>query len=713
MKPTRLEAFSDGVIAIIITIMVLELKVPPEPTLEALRPLLPILLSYALSFTLIAIYWVNHHHLIHLASRVTGPILWRNVNLLFWLSLTPFTTGFMGENHAAALPVALYGVVQVACSVSFLLLRKGIARQQSGDPTLAALHDSNTRKNLLAIGLMAASVPLAFVSVPVSLFLVVLPAVMYFLPDRRAEAHARTIGALALLGAMSAGPLAAQQWHRCDLRAAGDAAAECAQVPVPLDHARPAGPRLFIAVKRIPAIGTEQRQLWFVDGGPGDAGRASLGSVAGIVAGDSGLAIYTFDHRGVGESGPLECPEQRRPSSPDGAELTPKEWPACIATLKATRRDLQYISVDQAAQDLALLVERFRRPGASTVVWGVSYGTFLVWQYLRHATHRPDGVIADGIVPPDWSFAEFDANLDAMGRTWLGECAGDSSCRARLGDDPVAFARGAAGSLGTGPCRELGLTPAMYRLVLGNLLMAGDPIRRLIPVVAYRVRRCNGWDRSALGTMVAKLFESGAVGEKASHNPIAQRHLALSSLWRDSDPPADQLERALDTVLMTTGVSASLARSLADWPRAPGPVSREVPAYDGPMLLLHGDHDPTMPVERLAEVRRRYSGASQSFMVVPWAGHVTVNENPCVRSIYRAFLRGPAVAPDQACLRGLTRPAMLPDAALARRTLGTSDVWGDRWPGWLYPALMTTIYLGAPLLLIGLLWRWRSARKAG
>ena len=536
---------------------------------------------------------------------------------------------------------------------------------------------------------------------------------MNFRPDRRAEACARTIGALLLLGAMSPVPLAGQQWRHCDLRVVGDAAAECALVPVPLDHARPDGPRMSIAVKRVPSIGAEQRQLWFVDGGPGDAGQASLERAAGIVAGDSGLAVYTFDHRGVGESGPLECPDQRKSSSPDGTELTPKEWPACLATLKATRQDLPFISVDQAGQDLALLVERFRRPGASTVVWGVSYGTFLVWQYLRHATHPPDGVIGDGIVPPDWSFAEFDASLDAMGGTWLGECAADRACRARLGDDPVAFVRGAAGSLGTGPCRELGLTPAMYRLVLGNLLMAGDPIRRLIPVVAYRVHRCNGWDRSALGTMVATLFESGAIGEKKSHNPIAQRHLALSSLWRDSDPPADQLERALDTVLMTTGVSASFARSLADWPRAPGPVSRQPPAYDGPMLLLHGDHDPTMPVERLAGVRQRYHGPTQSFIVVPWAGHVTVNENPCVRSIYQAFLRAPSAAPDPACVRGLARPALLPDAALARRTLGTGDVWGDRWPGWLHTVLMTAIYLGAPLLLIGLLWRWRRARWLG
>ena len=470
-------------------------------------------------------------------------------------------------------------------------------------------------------------------------------------------------------------------WTRCDLRDAGDAKAECATIPVPLDHANPSGPTLGLAIKRVPAAGTETRMIWFVDGGPGDAGRASIGKVAGVFAGDSGLAIYTFDHRGVGGSAPLECPEQRDPKSPDGAELTPKEWDPCVAHLKATRTDLPFIAVTQAARDLDLLVRRFRTPGVPVTVWGVSYGTFLTWEYLRVASAAPDGVILDGIVPPDWSFAEFDGGLDRMGRRVIELCAADSACAARTRGDPAAMVRAAADSLVDGPCRKTGLTPDLYRLVQGNLLMAGDPIRRLIPVMAYRVERCLPRDRKAVLALFKNLFESGAVGEDPlKHNPIAQRHLALSGLWHDADPSAETLQQAVDSALLTTAVSAAFARTRPGWPLAPGVTSRDLPGYTGPLLMLHGELDPTMPPERLSALPAHFTGPSQLFAIVRGAGHVTINENPCVRSIYTAFLEAPAVKPDTTCLDGLVRPTLVADSATAKRVFGTTDIWGDK-PG--------------------------------
>ena len=192
MKATRLEAFSDGVIAILITIMVLELKVPHDPTPAALLKLLPVLLSYVLSFVLLAIYWVNHHHLIHLAHKVDGPILWANMNLLFWLSLVPWVTGYMGENHAPPLSVAMYGGVATACSLSFYLLRRALARHHDDNAGRMSLHGRMARKNLLALALYSASIPLAWLFVPLSLGLIALPTVMYFLPDRRVEALSTT-----------------------------------------------------------------------------------------------------------------------------------------------------------------------------------------------------------------------------------------------------------------------------------------------------------------------------------------------------------------------------------------------------------------------------------------------------------------------------------------------------------------------------------------
>jgi len=183
----RLEGFSDGVIAIIITIMVLELKVPHDASPEALLKLAPVFLSYALSFLIVAIIWVNHHHLVHTVTQVNGRILWLNNHLLFWLSLVPFTTGYLGENHLAPLPVALYGLILFFSGVAFDLLRREIASRQADDPALAALHRRADRTNTITAALYLASVPLAWVSVWLSVAVFVLVPVIYFMPGRTIE----------------------------------------------------------------------------------------------------------------------------------------------------------------------------------------------------------------------------------------------------------------------------------------------------------------------------------------------------------------------------------------------------------------------------------------------------------------------------------------------------------------------------------------------
>jgi uncharacterized membrane protein len=187
----RLEAFSDGVVAIIVTIMVLELKVPHDPSPAALVALTPIFLSYALSFLVVAILWVNHHHLLHTAVRVDGRLLWLNNHVLFWLSLVPFTTGYIGENALAPLPVALYGLVLFFCGCAFDLLRRAIAAQTADDPVLSAVHHRSNRRNAASAFLYLASVPLAWVSVWLSLFIFVLVPVLYFMPGRTIESLAR------------------------------------------------------------------------------------------------------------------------------------------------------------------------------------------------------------------------------------------------------------------------------------------------------------------------------------------------------------------------------------------------------------------------------------------------------------------------------------------------------------------------------------------
>jgi uncharacterized membrane protein len=186
MTSNRLEAFSDGVLAIVITIMVLELKVPHDTDAAALRPLLPVLLSYVLSFVYVGIYWNNHHHLFQLVRHVTGVVLWANLHLLFWLSLVPFVTGWMGENHFAPLPVALYGVVLLCAGVAYRILVMALLRHHGRDSVLARAIGRD-RKGKLSLVLYLVAIPLTALSAWAAAALYAAVALTWLIPDRRVE----------------------------------------------------------------------------------------------------------------------------------------------------------------------------------------------------------------------------------------------------------------------------------------------------------------------------------------------------------------------------------------------------------------------------------------------------------------------------------------------------------------------------------------------
>jgi len=189
MSKGRMEAFSDGVLAVIITIMVLELKSPHGASLAALRPLVPVLLSYVLSFVYIGIYWNNHHHLLHATERVNGATLWANLHLLFWLSLIPFTTAWMGENHLNSWPVAVYGIVLLLAGVAYYILTQTLIRLHGQDSTLATSIGADT-KGKISIATYAVGIALAFVLPWIANLCYVIVAIMWLVPDRRIERSA-------------------------------------------------------------------------------------------------------------------------------------------------------------------------------------------------------------------------------------------------------------------------------------------------------------------------------------------------------------------------------------------------------------------------------------------------------------------------------------------------------------------------------------------
>jgi TMEM175 potassium channel family protein len=184
----RLEAFTDGVMAVLITIMVLELKVPHGTDREALEPIVPVFLTYVLSFVNLGIYWNNHHHMLQATERINGAILWANLHLLFWLSLVPFTTGWMGENHFSALPTAVYGLVLLCAAVAYYILQTAIVRAQGPHSTLAAAIGRDLKGKISPL-MYVAAIPLAFVHQMLSDALYVLVALIWLIPDRRIESR--------------------------------------------------------------------------------------------------------------------------------------------------------------------------------------------------------------------------------------------------------------------------------------------------------------------------------------------------------------------------------------------------------------------------------------------------------------------------------------------------------------------------------------------
>ena len=186
MNKSRLEAFSDGVLAVIITIMVLEMKPPHGASVQALRPVVPVFLSYTLSFIYIAIYWNNHHHLLHATQRVNGATLWANLHLLFWLSVVPFTTAWMDENHFQAWPVAVYGMDLLMAGLAYFILTQTLLHIHGRDSTLAKSIGSD-RKGKVSMAVYAAAIPLAFVKTWITGACYVIVVVMWLIPDRRIE----------------------------------------------------------------------------------------------------------------------------------------------------------------------------------------------------------------------------------------------------------------------------------------------------------------------------------------------------------------------------------------------------------------------------------------------------------------------------------------------------------------------------------------------
>ena len=235
-------------------------------------------------------------------------------------------------------------------------------------------------------------------------------------------------------------------WQPCDSASGVEGTgAECATVSLPADYAAPADGTIDVAIGRLlnATPTTPRTELWYLSGGPGDSGIEALGRLSETL-GSTGVDLYTLDHRGVGNTELLRCPEQEAEDSDEGREITTEEWPACITWLRESGRNLDILTTDASAQDLGRVIERVGAGDGQTVIFGASYGTYWANTYLRYHPEQPAAVILDGLVPADWTFAEFDSVLDDAGRRLVQLCIRSSECASHLGPTPSPSPR---------PCR--------------------------------------------------------------------------------------------------------------------------------------------------------------------------------------------------------------------------------------------------------------------
>ncbi|APX12337.1 serine aminopeptidase domain-containing protein [Tateyamaria omphalii] len=459
--------------------------------------------------------------------------------------------------------------------------------------------------------------------------------------------------------------------------ATGGQEAECAFVTVPLDHARPAGERFRLFVKRRPAEGPTRAQVWLIDGGPSAAASSGMETLSGGIWRDRpGVAHYAVDHRGTGGSERLDCPGIS--DSAVSILTDPADVEACgvgLAARLGTR--LNHVTLTASVQDLGRLIEAYREPDVPVFVYGASYGTIFVQRYLELFPNQPDGVIIEAIATHRF-LDGYDAGMERTGQRVMALCAADPACGNRFEQDPWVVAQQAVAGIDAGRCDDLDATSADVRVFLGSMLFWA-PLRDLIPATVYRLDRCAPADVAALSRLAARL--SALLANDAEPDDVLAAHIYLSEA-QPVQERAPQLLAAFQRATMSTGLEAQIAR-IDTWPRSTPGLPLGPPPYDGPMLMLQGGLDGPTPAERAQPVRDAYRGPAQTWAFFPTGAHGMTGLTPtpdgrdCARDIRIQFLDAPNRPPDLGCIDRILPIDWDGTPELNRFLFGTSDLWGN------------------------------------
>ena len=435
-----------------------------------------------------------------------------------------------------------------------------------------------------------------------------------------------------------------------------------------------------------------QAQVWFVDGGPGSPGTTNLGGLLGTVLNHNpALEVFTLDHRGTGSSFHLNC---------DGYE---NEHPAnrCISVLENKYGEfLKAFSTTNAAIDLAALIEANRREDVPVIVMGISYGTYLAHRFMQIFPDWVDGVILDGIAPPDATFLPQNEYVDVVTRDLFARCGADPFCAAKLGPDPFSRVAATLEMVAEGHCSELGATIDQDFIAnLGVDMLYRRPLNELLPGLFYRLERCSAEDVAVWQSVIAGLGYGASldtpvqaqVNIPGAYSRVLYNNIVLSELWEHPRwSSAEEVESYLietdkNTVLRFTGY-LELFESWLEWPTyLDKDYDDKWAQTNTPMLMLQGELDPATVWPQASRVGEWFDGPHQHFISFPNAAHNTINGTPrfdgspdCAFKMMLEFIENPLRSPDTTCIDRVYPLDFSGDTFFHSNLTGTDDLWGDR-----------------------------------
>lgn len=481
------------------------------------------------------------------------------------------------------------------------------------------------------------------------------------------------------------------KWESCP----PDYLDECAYVQLPLDYnnKNPDAPTFPVFVSRkLAASGTAKSQMWLLQGGPGGSGNVFKGAVDQIIADGFPADIYVLEHRGVGLSGRLACPDAESAASPGGPAIIEAEWPACIDAIKAEHGDaLNHFTTTNDARDLGALIELTREPNKKVFVYGVSYGTTRGLRFLQVHPDLVDGVILDSVVSPGVQFlSDFDLQFDPVAQSLSELCAADGVCGQKLGADPWMKLNDLVTMLNAGHCPSLGMTGQVLDSISPVLIMSRGLRAHIFPLT-YRLLRCDQADVDVVTHYAQKLLEllNGGNPGPQRGSAVLQLHVAFSELWEEPAPSAADLMAQCDAQLFCPGFGASAGPAFPIWPRYPHDEYVNLwPSTTTPVLSFNGTLDPQTPIGTAKVVADHLKAPGQTFVEVPYSPHGVAFESvvktpgapPCGFQMMAGFIEDPKAPINTACLADLAPVGWNEDPAIVTEFFGASDMWENIMP---------------------------------